>query len=137
MSQPPSRPCPYRCPVRFAATIPYPPPPYRPVASHQYGLRPCILLTDRWIAVAPRTRLIPEDVVMALPTFIPAVLPAALVLSPIRAASKPPGPASSSSPANPFFVNPTTPGSLIVHPCPLVGGSRFLSNLTRIGLFLA
>ncbi|KAI9611958.1 hypothetical protein H4Q26_008048 [Puccinia striiformis f. sp. tritici PST-130] len=86
MSQPPSRPCPYRCPVRFAATIPYPPPPYRPVASHQYGLRPCILLTDRWIAVAPRTRLIPEDVVMALPTFIPAVLPAALVLSPIRAA---------------------------------------------------
>ncbi|KAI9621012.1 hypothetical protein KEM48_007946 [Puccinia striiformis f. sp. tritici PST-130] len=141
MSQPPSRPCPYRCPVRFAATIPYPPPPYRPVASHQYGLRP----TDRWIAVAPRTRLIPEDVVMALPTFIPAVLPAALVLSPIRAAvrslsglSDPsnlwtgvnrPGPASSSSPANPFFVNPTTPGSLIVHPCPLVGGSRFL-NLT-------
>ncbi|KAI7965449.1 hypothetical protein MJO29_003547 [Puccinia striiformis f. sp. tritici] len=103
------RPCPYSRPVRFAALQPYPPPPYQPVASHRYGLRPRLPLTNGRIAVAPRTRTIPEDVVMASPTFIPAASPAAPVLSPIRAAFR-----SSSGMAGPSNLraglgNPFTP----------------------------
>ncbi|KAI9614205.1 hypothetical protein H4Q26_009346 [Puccinia striiformis f. sp. tritici PST-130] len=104
-----SRPCPYSRPVRFAVAHPYPPPPYQPVASHRYGLRPRLPLTNGRIAVTPRTRTIPEDVVMASPTFIPAASPAAPVLSPVRAAFR-----SSSGMAGPSNLraglgNPFTP----------------------------
>ncbi|KAH9457336.1 hypothetical protein Pst134EA_021219 [Puccinia striiformis f. sp. tritici] len=109
------RPCPYSRPVRFAAVQPYPPPPYQPVASHRYGLRPHL----------------PLDVVMASPTFIPAASPAAPVLSPIRAAVNRPNPFSPSLPVNPFLADRGTPGTPPVRPCPSVGGSRVLSNLTR------
>ncbi|KAI9630291.1 hypothetical protein KEM48_014015 [Puccinia striiformis f. sp. tritici PST-130] len=160
---------PYSRPVRFARSIPYPPPPYQPVASHRYGLRPRLPLVNGRVSAAPRSRSIPEDVVMASPTLIPAASPAVPVLSPIRAVvssgpsnlraglgnpftpqtpvtARPifsvdtpawsfrvnrPNPYSPSSPVNPFLANRGTPGTPPVRPCPLVGGSRVLSNLTR------
>ncbi|KNE95466.1 hypothetical protein PSTG_11178 [Puccinia striiformis f. sp. tritici PST-78] len=63
--------------------------PHQP-RSHPYSCP----VTGR-VAAAPRTCLIPEDVVMASPTFIPAATPAAPVLSPIRAVVR-----SASGPSN-------------------------------------
>ncbi|KAI7956397.1 hypothetical protein MJO29_007796 [Puccinia striiformis f. sp. tritici] len=69
--------------------------------------------TNGRIAVAPCTRTIPEDVVMASPTFIPAVSPAAPVLSPIRAAVR-----SLFGPSNlrAGLGNPFTPRSPVTGP---------------------
>ncbi|KAI9620833.1 hypothetical protein H4Q26_013503 [Puccinia striiformis f. sp. tritici PST-130] len=83
------RPCPYLRPVRFTVVNPYPPPPYRPVASHQYGLRPRLPLPNGCVVAGSRLRPIPEQPVMPSPIAIPPVLPVAPILSPVQAAIRP------------------------------------------------
>ncbi|KAI7946867.1 hypothetical protein MJO29_011394 [Puccinia striiformis f. sp. tritici] len=124
------RPCPYSRPVRFAAVQPYPPPPYQPVASHRYGLRPHLPLIFVWngwpVQSLSRVRepVNPRTPVTARPIF--SVDTPAWSFRVNR-----PNPFSPSLPVNPFLADRGTPGTPPVRPCPSVGGSRVLSNLTR------
>ncbi|KAI7941252.1 hypothetical protein MJO29_013326, partial [Puccinia striiformis f. sp. tritici] len=150
------RPCPYSRPVRFTVVNPYPPPPYRPVVSHRYGLRPRLPLPNGRVVAGSRLRPIPEQPVMPSPIAIPPVLPVAPILSPVQAAIRPsfsvagsfglraglgnpftprtpwsfrvnrPDPFSPSSPINPFVVDRGTPETPPVRVRPSVGGSQAL-----------
>ncbi|KAI9630944.1 hypothetical protein KEM48_013466 [Puccinia striiformis f. sp. tritici PST-130] len=103
------RPCPYSRPVRFTVVNPYPPPPYRPVASHRYGLRPRLPLPNGRVVAGSRLRPIPEQPVMPSPIAIPPVLPVAPILSPVRAAIRPSFSVAGSFGLRAGLGNPFTP----------------------------
>ncbi|KAI9624693.1 hypothetical protein H4Q26_016759 [Puccinia striiformis f. sp. tritici PST-130] len=106
---PTTRPCPYSRPVRFTVVNPYPPPPYRPVASHRYGLRPRLPLPNGRVVAGSRLRPIPEQPVMPSPIAIPPVLPVAPILSPVRAAIRPSFSVAGSFGLRAGLGNPFTP----------------------------
>ncbi|KNE98114.1 hypothetical protein PSTG_08576 [Puccinia striiformis f. sp. tritici PST-78] len=114
------RPCPYSRPVRFTVVNPYPPPPYRPVASHQYGLRPRLPLTYSGAAsdaVADRdTACVASG---AHPFSVQSVDTPEWSFRVNR-----PDPFSPSSPINPFVVDHGTPETPPVRVRPSVGGSQ-------------
>ncbi|POW03111.1 hypothetical protein PSHT_11821, partial [Puccinia striiformis] len=103
------RPCPYSRPVRFTVVNPYPPPPYRPVASHRYGLRPRLPLPNGRVVAGSRLRPIPEQPVMPSPIAIPPVLPVAPILSPVQAAIRPSFSVAGSFGLRAGLGNPFTP----------------------------
>ncbi|POW12517.1 hypothetical protein PSHT_08074, partial [Puccinia striiformis] len=103
------RPCPYSRPVRFTVVNPYPPPPYRPVVSHQYGLRPRLPLPNGRVVAGSRLRPIPEQPVMPSPIAIPPVLPVAPILSPVQAAIRPSFSVAGSFGLRAGLGNPFTP----------------------------
>ncbi|KAI7967744.1 hypothetical protein MJO29_001021 [Puccinia striiformis f. sp. tritici] len=103
------RPCPYSRPVRFTVVNPYPPPPYQPVASHRYGLRPHLPLPNGRVVAGSRLRPIPEQPVMPSPIAIPPVLPVAPILSPVQAAIRPSFSVAGSFGLRAGLGNPFTP----------------------------
>ncbi|KAH9444185.1 hypothetical protein Pst134EB_026564 [Puccinia striiformis f. sp. tritici] len=103
------RPCPYSRPVRFTVVNPYPPPPYRPVVSHRYGLRPRLPLPNGRVVAGSRLRPIPEQPVMPSPIAIPPVLPVAPILSPVQAAIRPSFSVAGSFGLRAGLGNPFTP----------------------------